>query len=104
MTEPASLTAMRQLVAKARLRRSLGPRRVPVRPGRSGPAGAPDQEAAYPRQDDAEHELADADADLVAGEPRHRRDQQDEGHAENEQPDQALTTGAAGAGGTGIGG
>ena len=54
MTEPASVTAMRQLVAEARLRRTRLPR--------SGTGRAAVQEAADAGQHQAEHHLADADA------------------------------------------
>jgi hypothetical protein len=105
MTEPASLTAMRQLVAEARLRRSHVARRTPSRtapdPGRSGAAGPPEQEAADNGQDDGEDELADAHAGLVAGEPGHRRDEEHEGDPEDEQADQPFPSGVARARGSG---
>jgi hypothetical protein len=105
VTEPASLTAMRQLVAEARLWRSHVARRAPSRtapdPGRSGATRPPEQEAADHGQDDGENELADAHAGLIAGEPRHRRDQEDEGDTEDEQADQPLPSGVARARGAG---
>jgi hypothetical protein len=105
MTEPASLTAMRQLVAEARLRRSHVARRAPSRtapdPGPSGAACPPDQETADNGQHDGEDELTDAHAGLVAGEPRHRRDQEHEGDTEDEQADQPLPSGVARAEGAG---
>jgi hypothetical protein len=98
MSEPASLTAMRQLVAEARLRRT-GSARVP---GRSGALRPPVEEAADRRQDDSEDELTDAHDRSVAGEPGHRRDEQDHGDPEDEQADQPLTPGVTGAGGCGV--
>ena len=103
MTEPASLTAMRQLVAEARLRRvNRAAPRLPARaPGRSGAAGPSEQEAADHGQDDGEDELTDAHAGLVAGEPRHRGDQEHEGDPEDEQADQPLPSGIGRARGAG---
>ena len=95
MTEPASVTAMRQLVADARLRRTRLPR--------SGTGRAAVQKAADAGQQQAEHHLADPDALLPRAEPGHRRDQQDDGDAEHEQGDQPLTTGVTGGRGTGVG-
>ncbi len=54
MTEPASVTAMRQLVADARLRRML--------PERSGAGRAAVQHAADRGEPQTEHDLTDADA------------------------------------------
>ena len=102
MTEPASLTAMRQLVAEAGLRRTRPSRPLPARdPGRSGAARPPEQEAADDGEHDGEDELTDAHAGLVAGEPRHRRHEENGADAEHEQADQPLAPGVAGAGGDG---
>ena len=100
MTEPASLTAMRQLVAEAALRRTRPSRPLTARdPGRSGAARPPEQEAADDGEHHGEDELTDAHAGLVTGEPRHRRHEEDGADAEHEQADQPLATGVPRGGG-----
>jgi hypothetical protein len=90
MTEPASVTAMRQLVADARLRWS-GSRRAAV------------QEAAGAGEHEAEQDLADPDPLLPGAEPGHRRHQQDDGDPEHEQRDQPLASGVTGGRGAALG-
>jgi hypothetical protein len=96
MTEPASLTAMRQLVEEARLRRAAGERERPCRP--SAPARPPVEDGADDGEDDPEEELADADPLLSGAEPGHRGHEQDDGDGENEEADEALPAGVAAAG------
>jgi hypothetical protein len=74
---------------------------VPRTARRSTPPGPPDQDSAHGHQHDTEQQLTDAHTHLVTGEPRHGRDEQDQGHTEDEQPDEALAAGVAGAGGDG---
>jgi hypothetical protein len=94
MTEPASMTAMRQLVEEARLRRASGTRR------RASAALRPAvQEETHDGEDGGEHQLTDADAGPVTGEPGRHRHQQDGGDAEDEQADEALAARGAGSGG-----
>ncbi len=69
-------------------------------PGRSGAARPAEQEAADDGEHDGEDELTDAHAGLVAGEPRHRRHEEDGADAEHEQADQPLATGVPRGGGT----
>ena len=90
--EPASVTAMRQLVAEARLRRLTGKR---------SPRRASVQQPAHHREHGAEEHLPDADDLLAGAEPGHRGDQQDDGDAEQQQTDQALPAGVADAAGLG---
>jgi hypothetical protein len=89
MTEPASITAMRQLVAEARLRRLAVVRR-------SGARRPAVQQPADDREHGTEEQLADADELLAGAEPGHRGDQEDDGDAEQEQSDQPLAAGVAG--------
>ena len=99
MTEPASLTAMRQLVAEARLRRAgpRAPRDRPVPPAGQARRGAPEQEAADAGQHDAEDELADADErSAPLPNQRHRRHEEHDGDAEDEQADSRSRPGVAG--------
>lgn len=82
--EPASVVAMRQLAAEARLRRA------PPRARRSAALRAPVQEGRHHREHDTEEQLRDPHDGLVAGEPGHRRHQQDDGDTGREDGDEAL--------------
>jgi hypothetical protein len=77
--ERASVVAMRRPAAEAR-----------VRAWWSAALRAPVQEGRHRREDRAEEQLRDPDDSLVAGEPRHRRHQQDDGDAGHEQGDETL--------------
>lgn len=79
MSEPASVIAMRQLAAEARARARW-----------SAALRAPVQEGGHPGEDGAEEQLCDSHTRLVAGEPGHRRHQQDDGDAGREEGDEPL--------------
>jgi hypothetical protein len=78
-TDPASVVAVRQPAAEARAPWSAALR-------------APVQEGRHHREHDTEEQLGDPHNGLVAGEPGHRRHQQDDGDAGREDGDEPLAT------------
>ena len=87
--EPASVVVLRRLAAEARARRAL-----PATGAGSAARSAPVEGHRHPYEHDAQEQLRDPHDGLVAGEPGHRRHQQDDGdtgHEDGEEPLAAVS-------------